>query len=80
MAARIHLETTWLTRTEARVFWQYDHGDGAYGVPTVCDVSVEIEPADPSVGYFEPYWYADGDAPQDVLDLVAEAASLRGAP
>lgn len=40
-------------------------------------VPCEFEPKDPSVGYFESYFYGTGDCPNEVNEAAAEAASLR---
>jgi hypothetical protein len=45
--------------------------------PTTTQVTAEFEPADPSVGYMTSFFSACGDAPQDVLDAVAEEAMER---
>ncbi len=62
-------------------------GDGEYvvhwlwiesGFPTASLVSTEFEPRDPSVGYFESYYYGSGDdVPKEVEEAAAEAESLR---
>jgi hypothetical protein len=73
---RVYIEDIeFLSDDEAIVsweFWQDGEGPFMYAV-----VQLEFEPADPSVGYWSSYWHASGDAPQGVLDEVAEAASLR---
>lgn len=70
------VEIEWLSADEAVATWFViaREGDGA---PVASLVTVEFEPADPGVGYFESYWHASGDAPKAVLDRVAEDASLR---
>lgn len=61
-------------------------GDGEYVVhwiwldsnfPTTSYVSTEFEPRDPSVGYFESYYFGTGDCPKEVEEAAAEAESLR---
>ena len=61
----------WLARDEAIVTWQYVDGP-----PIVTKVTVEYEPADRSVGIMSGGFLADGDAPQSILDDVAESASM----
>lgn len=63
-------EIDWLGRDEAIVTWSFEHGP-----PITCAVTVEYEPADPSVGIMSGGFLAHGDAPRTVLDDVAEDAA-----
>ncbi len=65
-------EIAWLTADEAIVTWYFDEG------PHISvAVTVEFEPRDRSVGINESYFTADGDAPDSILDRVAEEAADR---
>ncbi len=56
----------------ALVSWSWLHS----GFVHTSLVTFELEGKDPSVGIWSSYVWASGDAPQDVLDRVAEDASL----
>ncbi len=45
--------------------------------PITVSVTVDFEPADPSVGYMTASFNASGDAPYQVLEIVANEAMSR---
>ncbi len=71
----------WLDAETCVVVWSLlsldERGETLQTPPIVAVVTVEFSPADPSVGYMSAQWDAFGDAPDSILDRVAEEAADR---